>query len=142
MARRSKAVGPRCLRVFTNALVVSWMSFYRSLWVQMGNCMAEMSIGLHLDWIGSGLWRILLILDWIRRLLSLFYSARRIRSSRFGKRAFFVCLSQCLTVVCVTIPQLVCHNTLIDGAGATRPALFESAVLMQLCCLMVAWGAG
>jgi len=29
-------------------------------------CTPKVSIGLDLDWTGSGLWRILLILDWIR----------------------------------------------------------------------------
>ena len=33
---------------------------------QWKGCWPEMSIGLDLDWTGSGLWRILLILDWIR----------------------------------------------------------------------------
>jgi len=33
------------------------------------------------------------------------------------------------------------HDTLVDGAGATRPVLHEGVMVMQLCCLMVAWGA-
>ena len=41
----------------------------------------------------------------------------------------------------------LCHNTtvrhdkLLDGAGAARPALHEGSMVMQLCGLMVAWGA-
>jgi len=37
-----------------------------NLIVRVSTPMAEMSIGLDLDWIGSGLQQMLLSLDWIR----------------------------------------------------------------------------
>jgi len=62
-----------------------------------GYPMPEMSIGLDLDWTGSGLWQILLNLDWIR--MAKFFTIleqNRIWTHLMDKNCVFWSLKSCI----------------------------------------------